>query len=104
MNNFLVYSDDANQVKGIAFKEEIDLSDAGDAATKAFWEAHMEDEFVAEGHFFKVAEESGKNFLRVDTSNNRIESRCIAELSMPKFNDGAFDHFVGDEILGDYDV
>ena len=104
VNNFKIYSEDANQVKGIAFKEEIDLTDAGDAATIAFWEAHMENEFVAEGHFFKAAEESGKNYLRVDTSTNRIEARCIAELSMPKFDDGAFEHFVGDEIVGDYDV
>ena len=104
VNNFKVFSSDANQVKGIAFKEEIDLSDSGDAATKAFWEAHMENEFVAEGHFFRASESDGANYLRLAENNSKIEARCIAELSMPKFNDGAFDHFVGDEILGDYDV
>lgn len=72
-----------------------------DDKTKAFWDAHVEDEFEANGHFFKASKSDGAHYLKKENGN--VMARCIAVLDMPKFNDGS-EHFIGEEILGEYDV
>ena len=96
VENFKPFMDDVSAVSSMT--ERPNSASGKDAK---FWDSKQKDAVSAKGHFFEKSEDKKANYARV--KNNVAEAQCIAELKIPKFNDGSED-FVGEDILGDYDI
>jgi len=96
VDNFQPYLGDLSAIDSLSTRSE---NAAGNTAT--FWDSKLADVVSAHGHFFEKSNDKGANYARV--KDGVAEAQCIAKLKIPKFNDGS-ESFVGDDILGDYDV
>jgi hypothetical protein len=81
----------------------LDAKPSAGASTndEKFWASKQTDAVTAHGHFFEASTDKDANYARISGTN--AEAQCIAKLVMPKFNDGSA-NFVGDDILGEYDI
>ena len=96
VENFKPFMDDVSAVSSMT-----ERPNAAAGKDAKFWDSKQKDAVEAKGHFFEKSDDTSGSYARV--KDNVAEAQCIAELSIPKVDDGSED-FVGEDILGDYDV